>query len=62
MAKPLLMKVSYENVDGLLLPTRRVYTPANSWESGEPESDKWVEETMMNIRFRNGFKKSDLSL
>ncbi|MFQ5754257.1 MAG: DUF6503 family protein, partial [bacterium] len=53
---PLLMKVEYEEVEGLKLPTKRKYTRAN-WD-GEPQSEEWNAEISTNIKFNNGFDKS----
>jgi len=53
---PYLMTVEYEEIDGLVLPTRRRYVEAN-WD-GEPKSEQWSgEEISVNVRFNNGFKK-----
>ncbi len=57
MTDPLLMTVEYEEIDGLLLPTRRRYAPAKDW-NGEVEKEAWVEETMLTIRFNNGFPRA----
>lgn len=57
--EPLLMRVQYETVDGVTLPTMRRYIPSN-WEA-EPQGDGWTLEIMQNIRFNNGFKKADFA-
>jgi hypothetical protein len=53
LSEPLLMKVSYERISGLLLPTKRKYAPAN-WE-GKVTKAVWSEEISTGIRFMNGF-------
>ena len=54
LAEPHLMKVQYEDIDGLKLPARRRYAPAD-WE-GTVKEDKWAEEISGNIKFNNGFE------
>ena len=56
LTAPLLMKVDYLPVDGLLLPASRRYAPA-TWE-GEIKDDNWVLEIMEDIRFNNGFDRN----
>ncbi|NIR52733.1 hypothetical protein GWN75_30140, partial [candidate division KSB1 bacterium] len=51
-----LMKVNYEEVAGLKLPTNRKSVAAN-WD-GEPKNDKWTAEISEDIKFNNGFDKS----
>jgi hypothetical protein len=53
---PLMMKVDYMPVDGLLLPTSRRYAPA-TWE-GEIREENWILEISEDIKFNNGFEKS----
>ncbi|CAM2070009.1 hypothetical protein SCOR_31835 [Sulfidibacter corallicola] len=55
---PLLMRVKYQTVDGVMLPSVRHYTPSN-WEA-EP-GDKWMLEIMQDIKFNNGFKRATFS-
>lgn len=52
---PLLMKVTYENVDGILIPTQRKYTKAN-WD-GENLTDSWTQVQWTNIKFNNNLSK-----
>lgn len=54
--EPFLMKVEYEEVDGLKLPTRRKAVAAD-WD-GVPKNDNWVTEISTNIKFNNGFDRS----
>ncbi len=56
MAEPFLMKVEYEEVEGLKLPTKRTYAKVN-WD-GEPQDDNWASEISTNIKFNNGFDKT----
>ncbi len=53
---PLLMKVEYEEINGLKLPTKRKYAPA-SWD-GTVKENKWVDEISTNVKFNNGFDKA----
>ncbi len=55
-AEPRLMKVEYEEVQGVKLPARRKYVRAN-WQ-GEPQNDEWTAEISTNIKFNNGFDRS----
>ena len=59
VTQPYLMKVEYDEVDGILLPARRRYV-ASDWE-GKVASDKWVHEIMTGIRFDNGFSARDFA-
>lgn len=54
-ADPLLMKVEYEEIEGLKLPTERRYAPAD-WD-GNILEEKWTEEISRNVRFENGFER-----
>ncbi len=56
ISEPFLMKVDYEEVAGLKLPTKRKSVAAN-WD-GEPKNDKWTAEISEDIKFNNGFDKS----
>lgn len=49
---PFLMRMEYEDVDGLLIPTKRKYMKAN-WEA-EPQGEEWIQVQWTNIRFNNG--------
>lgn len=52
--EPLLMKVQYERVDGVLLPTKRVYAPSD-WTGSVPADTKWTDEISVGIRFGDEF-------
>ena len=54
---PLLMKMEYENVDGLLLPTKRKYKASN-WDA-EVTNEPWIIVTWTNIKFNNNLNKED---
>lgn len=56
---PLLMRVQYNMVDGVLLPTARRYVRAN-WD-GEPQNQDWTMEIMTDIQFNNGLKATAFS-
>ena len=56
IAEATLMKVEYEEIEGLKLPTKRKWVEAN-WD-GEPQDEEWrTSETSENIKFNNGFDK-----
>ncbi|MEM8609799.1 MAG: hypothetical protein AAGF92_22065 [Myxococcota bacterium] len=57
MKEPLMMKVDYERVDGVLLATKRRYAPAK-WSGKVSSKAKWTDEISVNVEFDNGFKKS----
>ena len=52
---PLLMKVQYEEIDGLLIPTKRLYTKA-TWD-GKPLNENWIKVTWSDIKFDNGLSR-----
>jgi len=49
---PNLMKVKYEQIDGVYLTTHRKYAPAD-WE-GNAVKESWTEQSIKNVRFNNG--------
>jgi len=55
---PLLMKVGYEEVDGLLIPTKRKYT-RSTWGAEVPEDAKWINVSWTDIKFNTGLEKAD---
>ncbi|MGB5809863.1 MAG: DUF6503 family protein [Polyangiales bacterium] len=55
--EPLMMKVEYERVDGLLIGTKRLYAPA-TWSGKMLGTPKWAEEISVGIRFDNGFSNA----
>lgn len=59
MTDPLLMTVGYKEVDGVMIPATRRYTPAVSWQNPVPKPDpQWVDEISTDITFNNGFERS----
>ena len=54
-SEPSLKKVTYREVDGLMLPVRRVATESN-WD-GEVLGEGWSEQIMEEIEFDNGFER-----
>lgn len=57
---PLLMRVEYEEVDGLLLPTRRKYQ-RSTWDA-ETTDEPWISANWTDIRFNNGLHPEDFTL
>ena len=57
--EPFIMKMEYEEVDGLMLSTYRAYAPAN-WQ-GEVIKQEWNEEISRKIKFNNGFTESSIT-
>ncbi|AWG20829.1 hypothetical protein FFWV33_04360 [Flavobacterium faecale] len=56
---PLLMKLEYEEVDGILIPTKRKYKGSN-WEAIET-NDPWILVNWTNIKFGNQLSKADFT-
>jgi len=52
--EPFLMKVRYEEVDGIRVPIFRSYAASN-WEGSIKEPANWVDEISEEIKFNNGF-------
>ena len=60
--EPLLMRVKYEEIDGILLTVYRKYTPSN-WEAEIDEDEaKWTEEISEDVSFSNGLTTEDFVL
>ena len=53
--KPLLMKMKYEDVAGILIPTQRRYKASN-WDA-EVIDAPWIQVNWTNIKFNNGLQK-----
>ena len=53
---PLLMKLKYEKIDGILIPTQRTYKASN-WDA-EVTDAPWVHVNWTNIKFNNGLQKA----
>jgi hypothetical protein len=54
--EPLLMKVTYKEIDGVKLPVDRTYIASN-WH-GQVKGTNWTEEIMEDIKFNNGFDRT----
>ncbi|EDM44483.1 hypothetical protein SCB49_12965 [unidentified eubacterium SCB49] len=57
METPFLMELDYENVDGLLLPTKRKYK-ASTWDA-EVTDAPWIQVTWSDIKFDNNLSIKD---
>lgn len=55
--EPLLMKVEYDDVEGILIPTKRMYKASN-WDA-EVTSDPWITVNWTDIKFNNKLTVSD---
>jgi len=53
---PILMRVKYENVEGILLTTYRKYTKSD-WEATILK-DVWFEEITKDIKFNQGLDRA----
>ena len=49
--EPMLMKVQYEEVEGMLIPSKRKYIQSN-WEA-KTETENWINVNWSNIKFNN---------
>ncbi len=56
-AEPLLMKVEYEDIGGLLIPSKRMYKGSN-WDAEETD-DPWINVNWTDIKFDNGLTIAD---
>lgn len=56
METPFLLQMEYEEVGGILIPTKRRYTQAN-WD-GENLNENWIQVSWTDIKFNNGLAKS----
>ena len=57
---PLLMQVEYEEVEGMLIPSKRKYKRSN-WDA-EINDSPWIEVNWSEIRFNNGLNAVDFQL
>ena len=55
--EPYLMQVSYETVDGMVIPAKRQYKKS-TWEA-EITDEPWIYVTWTDIKFNNGLSKVD---
>lgn len=58
-SEPLLMRIEYDNIEGLLIPSKRRYKGSN-WDA-EVTEDPWVSVNWTNIKFDNKLTKADFS-
>ena len=59
MEEPFLMQMEYEEIDGLLIPSKRKYK-RSTWEATVSDAP-WVDVTWANITFNNGLTTADFS-
>ena len=59
ISEPLLMKIEYKEISGVMLPVKRKFTKSN-WR-GEILDDNWTEEIMTDIKFNVGVNKSNFN-
>ena len=57
MEIPNLMLLQYEEVDGILIPTKRLYKKS-TWEA-EVNEEPWIKVTWTDIKFNNGLSEAD---
>ncbi len=57
METPFLMQLQYEEIDGLLIPTKRLYKKS-TWEAALTD-EPWIEVNWTDIKFNNGLTKGD---
>ena len=57
MDTPRLLQMEYEEIDGILIPTKRQYKKSN-WDA-EVTDLPWIHVTWTDIKFNNNLKKSD---
>ncbi len=57
--EPMLMKVQYETVDGLLIPSKRIYKKS-TWDA-EVDDKPWITVNWTDIRFDNGLSKDEFT-
>lgn len=56
MDTPFLMKVTYEKIDGVMVPSQRKYAKSD-WQAGDPTTP-WIMVTWSDIKFNQGLDKS----
>ncbi|MFT6865968.1 MAG: hypothetical protein ACJA08_000795 [Cyclobacteriaceae bacterium] len=59
MEIPNLMQLKYEQIDGMLIPTKRQYKKS-TWNADVSE-EPWINVTWSNIQFNNDLSKEDFS-
>ncbi len=55
--EPFLMKMEYEEIDGLLIPTKRQYTKAD-WDGNVANEAAWISVQWLDIQFNNGLSEN----
>ena len=58
VTEPSLMKLKYEEIDGIYLSTYRKYAPAD-WD-GNVVKESWTEQFTKNVQFNNGFNLENI--
>ncbi|WP_372756439.1 hypothetical protein [Mariniflexile sp.] len=56
---PYLMKLEYETIDGIMIPTKRQYKKSN-WDAHVTE-EPWITVNWTDIKFNNGLTKADFT-
>lgn len=57
MEIPNLMQLQYEEIDGMLIPTKRLYKKS-TWDA-EVSEEPWIKVTWTDIKFNNGLSTDD---
>lgn len=57
MEIPNLMQLEYENIDGMLIPTKRKYKKS-TWNA-DISDEPWIHVIWSNVKFNNGLTKKD---
>jgi hypothetical protein len=52
------MKMQYEEIDEILIPTKRRYAKSN-WKAKFDDDVKWTYVTWSNIKFNNSLKREE---
>ena len=55
--EPMLMEMKYENIEGILIPTKRRYKSSN-WEA-DVSNDPWILVDWSDIKFNNNLGRAD---
>lgn len=59
MDEPRLMKMEYEKIDGMLIPTKRRYKKSN-WDA-EINNEPWIDVTWSDVKFDNNLSKREFN-
>lgn len=60
LTEPNIVKVKYEKVDGIYIPTYRKYAPAD-WD-GNVIKESWTEQFSKNVKFNNGYNLENIQI